>query len=1428
MDPTRTASIEELLAQRAWVRALARAVARDPDRADDVEQEAWARALESPPAATGSLRGWFARVVRSVAIDAARSEGRRSRREAAMARHEAAVPSASEVVAEADAHRQVVEAAFALSEPYRAAVLLRFFQGLPLAEVARATRVPEATARTRIRRALAQLRRRLERDHGDRWMAVLLPLLAGGDVAPGAIRVAWKATSVKVAAVVVAAASLAVVIDRTRGGAAAPAPLDAAAVAAGATRPRHGATPGEHADPAVAPAATGTAVLFGRVRTWADDAPAAWVALTLRRPGRPGFGAQTGAKTGADGVFRFAGLEAADDWRLAAAVLPYATIDVPGLAVAAGEVRDVGTLWLAEPGRIEVEVVDSRGAPLVGASVAAHLQANASEDAFVWERARRGPGGPSTGAPACRTGTADAEGRAVLSDLIPGAYAVSASARGLAPAAVEHVAIAPGVAPPRVRLVLVPGHSLAGRVLDERDEPVAGVELTVHSGDPWGDEDDTGRWHARRFTTDATGAYRFDDLPPVRARLRVAPPGRAPFDVPGVVLPHDRPFDVVLPACGSVRGRVTDEAGTAIAGAEVSFEIDLAERSAARTRAITDRDGRYDIAGVPAGPVWRLRVRAPGFAERCGASWEAEPPSCEAVVAGHEEVWDFVMHRGASADVRVVGSDERPLFGVQVCLKRLGQDSVAADEEFATTDEDGIAHVEGLVRGGYVVAVRADGLGAVAQPEWWWRHAGYPAAFSNESVLRVEGPAEVLTTTLRLSSGSAVQGRVVDHLRRGVAGAAVTIPGRWSSRPVVTDIDGRWRADGVAPSGACVATAVVPGHGPGASEAFVVPASGAVEGIEIAVAPCGAVAGSVRSTAGIPLVGAVVRWSTVRPGSSGDPDWWATRRTAPSAVAADGSFVVEGVGPGPITIVAEAQDHVGGWLVADVGPGQLARVPPIDLQPAARLRGRVVAADGRPVPRALVRADSGGSNWPRGTPMEAQADDDGAFELHGVSQNAKHVTASAPGHATAELELTADANAAPVEIRLGAAARITGRVVTDDGRGIGGVHVSTTAAETWSAADGTFLLADVPEGLHDVDFAPPTDARESFVGARRTAIASGASDLVVALTSGLTISGRVVDETGAAVSGAWVQAHPVGAERPPFWDHYTAGTYVSPDGRFRIAGLSTGHYQVRAREGGGGRDGEVADVVAGASDVEVLMRRSCIWFRVLVREEAGTGGPFCMFETRPAGSDAEWATVQSNMHLGAGVHLLQVASGGWPMDLRATANARPPVLLRHASDREEVTLTLPRGMELRGVVVDARGAPVWKAAVDVALAGDLERNARAVTDTRGQFSFAGLDRAPMRVAVRAPGLAVRVVQRVAAGTRDLVVRLDDGEVVRGTVVGADGFPRSDVRVIVLDAEGTALGAASTDAAGGFAVEHVPLGGRWRIDGPPGTEVRISR
>ncbi len=183
MSTQRNRVLELALEHADWVRGLAARLVGDVARADDVVQDALIQAYLHPPTDESSPRGWIATVVRNVARQRIRGEATRARHERAEPITDARAPSAAELVAEVETTRRVARLATELAEPYREAVLLRYYEGLSSAEIARRLRVPAGTVRWRLKEGLDRLRVRLDLEfEGDRaaWCRALVPI-AGRD-----------------------------------------------------------------------------------------------------------------------------------------------------------------------------------------------------------------------------------------------------------------------------------------------------------------------------------------------------------------------------------------------------------------------------------------------------------------------------------------------------------------------------------------------------------------------------------------------------------------------------------------------------------------------------------------------------------------------------------------------------------------------------------------------------------------------------------------------------------------------------------------------------------------------------------------------------------------------------------------------------------------------------------------------------------------------------------------------------------------------------------------------------------------------------------------------------------------------------------------------------------------------------------------------
>ena len=170
-----------LLEQVSWIRRLARELVADRDLAEDLVQETCVVALERAPREPGKLRQWLAEVLRNLLRQESRSRGRRDAREAAAAHAvlEGAAPEpADKLVERVFLQRELVNAVLELDEPYRSTVLLRYFDELPPRVIAERTGTPLATVQSRLQRALARLRERLDGRH-QAWAALLVPWVRG-------------------------------------------------------------------------------------------------------------------------------------------------------------------------------------------------------------------------------------------------------------------------------------------------------------------------------------------------------------------------------------------------------------------------------------------------------------------------------------------------------------------------------------------------------------------------------------------------------------------------------------------------------------------------------------------------------------------------------------------------------------------------------------------------------------------------------------------------------------------------------------------------------------------------------------------------------------------------------------------------------------------------------------------------------------------------------------------------------------------------------------------------------------------------------------------------------------------------------------------------------------------------------------------------
>jgi RNA polymerase sigma-70 factor (ECF subfamily) len=142
-------------------------VLRDRALAEEVAQEVlvevWQKAARFDPE-KGSAAGWIVTFAHRRAVDRVRSEqAARDRHDRVATRdQQRSFDVVSDAVEQRLEHWQVREAVARLTERQREAVELAYFGGYTYREVARVLAIPEGTAKSRLRDALARLRTLLE------------------------------------------------------------------------------------------------------------------------------------------------------------------------------------------------------------------------------------------------------------------------------------------------------------------------------------------------------------------------------------------------------------------------------------------------------------------------------------------------------------------------------------------------------------------------------------------------------------------------------------------------------------------------------------------------------------------------------------------------------------------------------------------------------------------------------------------------------------------------------------------------------------------------------------------------------------------------------------------------------------------------------------------------------------------------------------------------------------------------------------------------------------------------------------------------------------------------------------------------------------------------------------------------------------------
>ncbi|MGQ9590412.1 MAG: MSCRAMM family protein [Planctomycetota bacterium] len=385
------------------------------------------------------------------------------------------------------------------------------------------------------------------------------------------------------------------------------------------------------------------------------------------------------------------------------------------------------------------------------------------------------------------------------------------------------------------------------------------------------------------------------------------------------------------------------------------------------------------------------------------------------------------------------------------------------------------------------------------------------------------------------------------------------------------------------------------------------------------------------------------------------------RRARAEEVATDpeGLFRLAELEPGDYSLVTRHADYLADSRAVRVEAGAVSEVA-IRLVLGEVLAGQVVDARDRPVEGALVRLVlEGGTGLERASASSAA---EGTFLVRGLRPGRWAVSVARAGYRLARRSADVPAPG-PLRIKISEDPGFEVIVATSEGAPVEGARVSAfrrtggvpgARGSGVTAADGRIRLPGLPEDPAEEVQILVAHPRQGTVRAVATGEALAAGPFRVALGTGATLAGRVVDPSGAGVPGAEVLLERPDGTALASLRALSGGEFEFervPPGTYRIAALSRDRgagfldglavppgsaeraLEIRLVPGGGALAGRVLDSAGrpqalASISIEISTPGRRLVFETVSAEDGtfrfealpAEPGTACRLRARPAGS----------------------------------------------------------------------------------------------------------------------------------------------------------------------------------------------------------------
>jgi hypothetical protein len=327
-----------------------------------------------------------------------------------------------------------------------------------------------------------------------------------------------------------------------------------------------------------------------------------------------------------------------------------------------------------------------------------------------------------------------------------------------------------------------------------------------------------------------------------------------------------------------------------------------------------------------------------------------------------------------------------------------------------------------------------------------------------------------------------------------------------------------------------------------------------------------------------------------------------------------------------------------------------------------------------------------------------------------------------------------------------------------------------------------------------------------------------------------TITGRVIDKTGAAIGDALVRADPSWTSSAPDRKlgpaidkapRSTTFATSAADGSFTLGGLDRLPYRVTA-EAEDHAPAVLDDIAGGTRDLTITLEGGLPLAGEVVDGDGKPVPAFTLLVLRHEGV-ARTVAVERSLVEPRGRFAVRVTAGDYELTASASGWARSP-LTRATGGATDIRLVLSKGAVLRGSVVagdDGRPVPYARVLREASGGGASAAPANTGTVARpdGTFELTGIPPGPLSISISAGGYHPKIEAAMTAADGQTLgpitialTKLAEGEEPRVELVGIG---------IVLAPDGDALRVERVITDGGAAAAGIVAGDRVvALDGLP--------